>query len=233
MGMSAAGVGAAVAVALTLLAACAHPPPGTTLPSFPPASTVAPATASTIGGGVVPADCTRVLAPPDLGAVLGLPLGTVGVRTTLGVPAPAVRRTERLDCAYTMAPGQPLLAVRAAAYADAAAARAQWQLNASSEDGSHRDVPIGGASGVLVERPGETLLSVVYGRGTLTLTLPARSLPGGRAPGDVLVDLALRALPAMAGAAPARATRRAPTAAPDAPVRAGLELPVRAAGPGS
>lgn len=228
----------AVALGSLLVAGCAQPVQSTDLPSFPGPVATAEAVSTPGGRGVVPDDCTRVLAPPDLGAVLGLPLGSVGVRTTVGVPAPAVRRTERVDCSYTMAPaGRPLLLVRAAAYADDAAARAQWLINADVEQGERSDVPIGAASSVLVQRPDETVLTVVYGRGTLTLTLPARPLPGAHAPGDVLVDLARRALPTIARAAPTAAPTtvstvgpttagaRPATAAPSGPVRAAGQVP--------
>jgi hypothetical protein len=70
---------------------------------------------------------------------------------------------------------------------------------------------------VLVERPGETLLAVQYGSGTITLVLPERPLPAGSTPASMLVDLARRVLPTMAGAAPA------PSPAPPAPPQ-----PVRA-----
>ena len=35
--------------------------------------------------------------------------------------------------------GKPVLGVNAAAYTDVAAARAQWMLNAATEDGVHRN----------------------------------------------------------------------------------------------
>ena len=78
----------------------------------------------------------------------------------------------------------------------------------------HRDLPIGSAGAVLVERGGEALLSVVYGPATLTLILPDQPLPGGRPRTEALVDLALRVLPAVAP--PASSPRTAPTAAPTA-----------------
>jgi hypothetical protein len=156
---------------------------------------------------VVPDDCARLLSVGDLGALLGLPLDTVAVRTTMGVPSPSVGRTERLDCAYTgtaggPAAGRPLLGLNAAAYTDDASAADHWRINADAQDGARRDFAIGAASAVLVEQGGESLLTVLYGSGTLTFTLPGRPPPGNRAPADVLVDLALRVLPAVAGAAP-------------------------------
>ena len=78
----------------------------------------------------------------------------------------------------------------------------------------HRDLPIGSAGAVLVERGGEALLSVVYGPATLTLILPDQPLPGGRPRTEALVDLALRVLPAVAPPA-SSPTTTTPTAAAD------------------
>jgi len=91
-------------------------------------------------------------------------------------------------------------------------------LNTASEDGVHREQPVGSAAGVLVERPGETLLAVQYGSGTVTLVLPDRPLPAASTPAAMLVDLARRVLPTMAGAAPAAAPSSPPLA--PGPVRA-------------
>jgi hypothetical protein len=198
------------AIGLAMVAGCSvsAADTGPAVPTFP-GSTPSPTAAApgTTDVGVVPDDCERLLKAADLGALLGLPLDSVGVHTTMGIPAPSVGRTERLDCAYTGTPGGParggpLLQLNAAAYTDAPSATAQWHRNADAEDGAHRDVPIGSASAVLVERRGEALLTVVYGSGTLTFSLPDRPLPGNRPRGDVLVDLALRVLPAIAAAAP-------------------------------
>lgn len=223
------GPGCTVLVAAALLlAGCASGPSAATpVPTFrAEVTTTRPPEPGPVGTGVVPADCTPVLAPADLGALLGLPMGGVAVRSTVGVPIPAVGRTERLDCAYTgtqdagPARGRDLLSVGLTAYSDADAARAQWQRNLDAEDGDRRDVPLGAASATLVERRGEALLSVLYGSGTVGLLLPDRPLPGGRSVEDVLVDLALRVLPAIAGSAPASAAASSSSAAP-----------VRAAGP--
>jgi hypothetical protein len=213
----------AIGAIFALLAGCSSAAaPGPGLPTFPgPEGGSASAAASRAADvGVVPDDCARILPADQLVAVLGLPLNSIVVRTTVGVPAPTVGRVERMDCAYTgTAPagsesGRRLLAINAAAYTTVAAARAQWTLNTAGEDGVHRDEPVGSASGVLVERPGETLLAVQYGSGTVTLVLPDRPLPAGSTPASMLVDLARRVLPTMAGAAPA------PSSAPPAPVRA-------------
>lgn len=199
--------------------------PGPGLPTFPGSAGGASSAAASAAAdaGVVPDDCTRILPVDQLVAVLGLPLNSIVVRTTVGVPAPGVGRVERMDCAYTgTAPAGPdsgkrLLAINAAAYTTPAAARAQWMLNTAGEDGARRDAPVGSASGVLVERPGESLLAVQYGSGTVTLVLPDQPLPAGSTPAGMLVDLARRVLPAMAGAAPAPSPTPPP---PPQPVRA-------------
>jgi len=211
---------------LTLLVGCsAAPEPGPSLPTFPASDDGSAATAASrsTDSGVVPDDCSRILPVDQLVAVFGLPLNSVMVRTTVGVPAPSVGRLERMDCAYTgTAPAGPdsgkrVLAINAAAYTSPDAAHAQWVLNTSGEDGAHREQPVGSAAGVLVERPGETLLAVQYGSGTVTLVLPDRALPSGSTPASMLVDLARRVLPTMAGTAPAPSS--APPAPPE-PVRA-------------
>jgi hypothetical protein len=211
---------------LALLAGCSSATaPGPSLPTFPVSAGGSSSAAASVAAdaGAVPDDCARILPVDQLVAVLGLPLNSIVVRTTVGVPAPGVGRVERMDCAYTgTAPAGPdsgkrLLAINAAAYTTPAAARAQWMLNTTGEDGAHRDAPVGSASGVLVERPGESLLAVQYGSGTVTLVLPNQPLPAGSTPASMLVDLARRVLPTMAGTAPA------PSPAPPAPPQ-----PVRA-----
>lgn len=216
-------VRALLGCALALLAGCTNAAaPGPSLPTFPasgPGS--ASAAASTVhDAGVVPDDCSRILPVGELVAVLGMPLDSAVVRTVVGVPAPSVGRTERMDCTYSGTAaagpdsGKRLLAINAAAYTTPAAARAQWKLNTAGEDGVHRDQPVGSAPGVLVERPGEKLLAVLYGSGTVTIVLPDRPLPPGRAPDAMLVDLARRVLPTMAAAAPPASAAPTPTPAP-------------------
>jgi hypothetical protein len=199
---------------LILLVGCSGPPvPGPSLPTFPASDAGTPSAASAMStdSGVVPDDCSRILPVDQLVAVLGLPLNSVVVRTTVGVPAPSVGRVERMDCAYTgTAPAGPdsgkrVLAINAAAYTSPAAAHAQWVLNTEGEDGAHREQPVGSAAGVLVERPGETLLAVQYGSGTVTLVLPNRPLPPASTAASTLVDLARRVLPTMPGIAPSSA----------------------------
>ncbi len=202
----------AVALGVVVVAGCAQPEPGPPLPTFPAATVTHSAAPVTSDQGAVPDDCARLITVTELGALLGLPLDSVAVRSTVGVPAPAVGLTERLGCSYTggPAPGRGLLSLNANAYATPAAAAAHWQLNLDAEDGTRRDVPIGAAKAVLVERGGETLLTVLYGSGTLTFTLPDRPLPRDRT--EVLVDLAQRVLPGIAATAPVSATPPRPPA---------------------
>jgi hypothetical protein len=192
--------------------------PGTLpVPTFP-ATPNAPASggAGPVDEGLLPDDCTRVLAGNDLGALFGLPLDSVAVHTTLGVPAPAVGRTERLACSYTRAGGahDALLDLNVGAYTDADAAAKQWRTNADVEDGAHRDVALGGAHGVLVERPQEVVLMVANGAETLTFVMPERIRIRDLSAGDTLVDLALRVLPAVSAAA-----SPAPTPPPPPPAQ--------------
>ena len=215
-----------IGAALAFLTSCSSAPaPEPTLPTFAESGALSSSAAASTAhdSGVVPDDCARILPVPELVAVFGMPLDSLVVKTTVGVPAPSVGRLERMDCAYSGTAaagpdsGKRVLAINAAAYTTPATAHAQWLLNASGEDGVHHDAPVGTASGVLVERPGETLLAVQYGSGTVTLLLPNRPLPPGSTPAAMLVDLARRVLPTMAGVAPS------PTAAPGtppAPVRA-------------
>lgn len=188
------------------------------VPTFP---ATAPGTAagatSTPDTGALPDDCVRVLAGNDLGALFGLPLDSVAVRTTIGAPAPAVGRTERLACEYRRSGGgrEALLDVNLGAYTDADAAARQFATNVAAEDGAHRDVALGGARGVLVERPQEAVLMVANGAETLTFVLPGRIRIRDLSAGDTLVDLALRVLPAVSGAVapPAPSAARPPSAA--------------------
>jgi hypothetical protein len=207
------GAGAAV-LALTSCGSAAGEPGALPVPTF--AST--PTAAASVGvtgvadQGRLPDDCVRLLGGNDLGALFGLPLDSVSVRTTIGTPAPAVGRTERLSCSYTRtgAAKGDLLDVNVSAYTDVDAATKQWRTNAAVEDGPHRDVALGNAKGVLVERPTDAVLLVANGAETLTFVLPQPVRIRDLSAADTLVDVALRVLPAVAaGAAP-------PAAAPPA-----------------
>jgi hypothetical protein len=204
------------------VAGCGSPVPDPTeVPTFPAASASDTATGPAVDDGAIPDDCEWLLSAADLNALLGLPLDTVVVRSTVGVAEPSVGRTERVACRYATkaagpAQGRSLLDLNAASYTDPEAAVRQWRRNADIEDGVHRDLPIGTAGAVLVERGGEALLSVVYGSATLTLILPDQPLPAGRPRAEALVDLALRVLPAVAPPAPARPAQAPPPPAPPA-----------------
>lgn len=185
----------------------------TELPTFPVVSTE-PSVQTDVRDGLIPDDCEQLLGVADLNAVLGLPLDTVAVRTTIGVAEPSVGRTERVACRYSgtgsgPVHGQRLLDINAAAYTDSDAADRQWRRNADAEDGARRDLPIGSAGAVIVERNEEALLSVVYGPVILTVVLPEQPLPGGRPRAEAVVDLALRVLPAVVTPSPP------PSTAPD------------------
>lgn len=175
------------------------------MPTFPTDGQVMPTVPNT-DQGVLPDDCTRILTVGDLEAVLGLPLGSVDVRTTRGVPEPSVGRTERVACSYNGTAGGPargrtLLNINSSAYTDSDAATKQWRVNADAEDGDRRELPIGTASAVLIGRSDEAVLMVVNGVTNLTLLLPNQQLPGDRPRGDALIDLALRVLPAVSTSA--------------------------------
>lgn len=222
-----------------LLAGCAPSSDGgITVPTFQAGGT----TQTAGGGGPAPtnfdetlaADCNPILAPADLGALFGMPLDSVGVRSTLGVPAPSVNRTERLACRYSgtaggPARGQVLLDVNIGRYADTASAAAQWSTNAGVESGARRDLMIGAAQAAVFDRARDSTLMVTYDDTTITLILPERPLPGGQERADVLVDVALRVLGVVEPpSAPPTATST-PVEPPAIPV-SGRAEPARASG---
>ena len=214
---------AAIALTAAALAGCgsaAGEPPALPVPTFAAATeSAASGSPGVVQEGRLPDDCTRVLSGNDLGALFGLPLESVVVKTVLGAPAPSVGRTERLGCRYTRTGGarDGLLDINVGAYTDSAAAALQWRTNVDAEDGTRRDVPLGGAQGVLIERPQEAVLMVANGAETLTFVLPERVRIRDLSAGDTLVDLALRVLPTVSAAVPP-ATPPAPPAVP-APAR--------------
>ncbi len=172
----------------------------TAVPTFPTADGPGPAATAADDGRVIPVDCGRILGAPDLEAVMGLPLGSVALRTTIGLGQPAVGRLERVSCRYTRVGeggGRPLLDVNATAYRDEAAASAQWRVNVEAESGERRDVPLGSAPAVLFEKRDKAMLMVAHSTSNLTLVLPDQPLPGGKSRADALVDIALRVLPSV------------------------------------
>jgi hypothetical protein len=190
----------AVALALAIGACGTSEAEPTAVPTFPTAAGSGPATTTADDGRVIPADCGRILGAPDLEAVMGLPLGSVTLRTTIGVGQPAVGRIERVSCRYSRVGdggGRPLLDLNVTAYSDAAAASAQWQVNVRAESGERRDMQLGSAPAALFEKHGQAVLMVAYSTSNLTLILPDQPLPGGKSRADALVDLALRVLPSV------------------------------------
>lgn len=195
-------IGLILIVVLSACATAAGDDVGTPVPSFGgPTSTVDAPPATEDPG--LPDDCERILPASELGALLGQPVDSVTSRTTIGVPEPSVGRTDRVACRYATVgqvggrPGAGLFDVNSAHYTDPAAAVAQWRTNAAVEDGPARELAIGAARAVLVERPDTSVLMVVHEISTVTLVLPVRV--DDRDPQDTLVDLALRVLPRVSG----------------------------------
>jgi hypothetical protein len=219
---------AVLATTSAALAACssAAGEPGTLpVPTFPSsASAAASGTAGPVDQGRLPDDCIRVLGGNDLGALFGLPVDSVAVHTTIGTPAPSVGRTERLGCSYTRSGGahDDLLDLNVGAYTDPESAAKQWRTNVAAEDGDRRDVALGGAHGVLVERPQEAVLMIANGAETLTFVLPDRIRIRDLSAGDTLVDLALRVLPTVAGGAAAPPPPPPPPPQPTRPAAAAV-----------
>lgn len=214
----------AAVVSCAVLSGCAGAAadPRVDLPTFAAtAPTVDPASA-------VPLDpCAALITPADVAGVLGLDPAKTGVRTVIGQPSPSVGRTAKLDCSYTADKGRPLFTLRSSTYASPEAARAQWQLNAGLEQGERRDTTLGTATGMLIVRRTELLLSLVDGPRTFAVQLPDRTVPKGRARENLVVDLAQRALkidpaaPPTTAAAPVPVPAGAPVDAPS--VQAGSD----------
>lgn len=192
----------------------------------------------------LPTDCAKLMDPEQAGALFGQVLGSVSVQSVRGVPAPSVNRTERTACTYRAGgqanafgaarnSGPVLYSLNIGRYGDPASAKAQWQLNTNAERSSatgSRDITVGDVPGVLIERPDETSLAVVYGVDTLTFVLPVAAPGQNRPAAETLPDLAQRILPALAptqppgvrpSVAPADPTGTAAHGAP--PPRAGRE----------
>lgn len=184
------------------------PPPEIPVPTFPASATAGGAPAKDLNDPGMPDDCQRIMAPEDLVAVLGLPLGSVAVRTTVGVPEPSVGRVERVACRYTGIAGRvqgvTLLELNAGRYVDGDAASRQWTVNVAAVNGPMQQLRIGTAPAVVRDGPATSLLSVVHSDVAVTLILPpgAPHAPG-RTGADTLSDLAVRVL---ANLVPAPAT---------------------------
>ncbi|WP_143172353.1 hypothetical protein [Pseudonocardia thermophila] len=162
--------------------------PGVMVPTFAP-------TTPTADPATEPLDpCAALITPADVAGVLGLDPAKTSVRTIRGLPAPAVGRTEKIDCTYQGEKGRSLFTLRAYTYESPEAARKQWELNASLEDGEKRDIAVGPATGLLYVRRGELLLSLIDGPRTLAVQVPDRTVPKGRARENLITDFAQRAL---------------------------------------
>jgi hypothetical protein len=148
-----------------------------------------------------------LMSTDELTALMGRPIGSVGLRTVRGVPEPDVQRIARLSCRYTATDpaGAPLLTVNVARYTTAEAAARQWRLNSEAERAGlpSRDTALGAARAVLVQRPESTALILAHADSTITLVLPAGPPVAGRAAPEFLVDLALRVIPRVVPPAPA------------------------------
>ena len=205
-------------IILVSAAGCgAGAPDRTRVPTFPAAAATATPDAAAERNGALPTDCAELLAVADLNALLGLPLDSVTVRTTIGVAEPSVGRTQRVACRYTGTAASPvrgtLLDINVARYVDAPAAANQWRTNTGVESGARSDLPIGAAPAALFDRARESVLMVTYDDDMLTFVLPEGQRPGDRPRGDVLVDLALRVLPVVGPPSPAPPTPAEPAAA--------------------
>lgn len=197
-----------VGAVVTVLAGCSS---GTTLstppiPTFPgPGAapvTSTPAPRSTL----IPTDCGQILSKDDVPNLLGLPLGSVDVKSLRDVPAPSVGRLERVTCTYTSsggpgaAPaGSQVLKILASGYSTPQQATEQAGVTEQIEqrDGvSGVPTPIGAASGAYYSDPDGPLLVVAYRQVTVSLTLNRGSLSPDQAR-SLLVDLAQRVLPVL------------------------------------
>lgn len=225
-----AAVLAGVALLSGVLAGCgtASGDPGIAVPTF------AAEESGGAGGAepvpiALPTDCTRLMDPEQAGALFGQALGSVSVQTVRGVPQPAVNRTERTACTYRTggqqqafggAPrnGPVLYHLNIGRYGDVASAQRQWQLNTNAERAgavASRDLRIGDLPAVLIERPDETALALVYGVDTLTFVLPVAAPGQTRSAAETLPDLAQRVIPALTPTQPPGSLPTAtPTAAP-------------------
>lgn len=194
--------------AMVLLAGCSSGEDLVTpaIPSFPgpgaAPATSAPAPRSTI----VPTDCNQILSKDELPNLLGLPLGSVDVRSLRDVPAPSVGRLERVTCTYTSnggagAPdrGSQVLKILASGYNAPQAAQSQVAVNNQVEQRSGVngvDTPIGAATGTYFSDPDGPILVVAYRQVTVSLSLTRGALSADQSR-SVLADLAQRVLPVL------------------------------------
>lgn len=214
---------AVLAVAILTGCSTASGDPSISVPTFPAADPARPAPGAEPIKIALPDDCARLMSIEQAGALFAQPLGAVSVKTVRGVPEPSVGRTERVACTYSLTgqgdTGPVLYQLNVGRYTDAAAASKQWQSNTNAERSdatSSKDIKVGDAKGVLVERPDEATLALAYGVDTLTFVLP-QAAPGQTRPAsETLPDLAQRIIPALAPTQPPGSRPAAP-AAPPAP----------------
>lgn len=176
----------------------------------------------------LPTDCAQLMDPEQAGALFGQVLGSVSVQSVRGIPQPSVNRIERTACTYRAGgqeqafgtarnTGPVLYELNIGRYGDAASATRQWQLNTNAERANataSRDIMVGNVPGVLIERPEETTLSLVYGVDTLTFVLPVAAPGQTRPAAETLPDLAQRIIPKLTPTQPPSARPAAPTPTP-------------------
>jgi hypothetical protein len=172
------------------------------VPTFPAANPALPTTppAGPDGGLGLLVDCEQLVGHDELPELFGLPVGSVAVRTVLGVPAPSVGRLQRTDCTYSVRdPNAPPLGVvlrmTVGLYRDTAAAREQHDRNVAEEQvgaSGFRRPHVGAAAATFVHHEGESVLLTCYD--TLTVDLDLAQRAGPLPPEDLLTDLVRRVL---------------------------------------
>jgi hypothetical protein len=150
---------------------------------------------------LLPTDCADLLpGQPDMSALLGRPTDSVGVRSVIGLPAPAVGQLERLTCNYQVRGGGDGLSLTIAAFTDPGSAAAQRDRNIAAE---HLDTvastsaPLGEARATMLSQRSRQLLMIAYDRYTVTATM-APGVVADNQSGPVLTDLVQRVLPHLA-----------------------------------
>ncbi|HEX2298241.1 MAG TPA: hypothetical protein VHH34_06950 [Pseudonocardiaceae bacterium] len=187
-----------------------------------PSSDLAPPGGTDQDGQLLPG-CAALLPVDEVVAVLGRPLGSVQVRDIRGVPAPSVGRVARLLCRYgSTVAGTPLdVNISVSRYTDPSAATRHWEINSdvTRRDRPSRELLIGEARAVLVQTSGTVELLAHYDDIAVTVVLgPVPTTVAGRAPEDLVTDLAQRTLARAAAARPP--VRRDPAPTDAAPVEA-------------
>jgi hypothetical protein len=213
VGIQAAAIFAA-GVALVVGAGCvwaSEPVPTNSAPLAVPSfsassagsSTPSPAPRSTL----LPIDCADLLAgQPDMAALLGRPIGSVGVHSVVGVAAPSVGQLERLTCNYQQGATVTGLALTLGAFADPSSAAAQRDRNIAAERAdtlASAAAPLGDARATVLTEAARRMLLLAYDRYTLTETLAPGVVPDDQQT-PMLTDLAQRVLPVL----PVSDTRR-------------------------